>query len=223
MSFGLGIIGLIIWIAIAFWPAGVAARKGHSAIGYFNPEPRLLSARADHGLRGAGPKRPRSRVGQARNRSSDIARQSHRPSRAAPNVLSARLTDVRQHHTSGLECPQPLILASVGTAPNAGSMTFATCPKLPGLLAPEPECVTSIRRYLRVGGESAASPIGHAENGPSSPERRPCALRGTGCRPTPKRHGVQGGPGPARGAIASAAVLRIPTPLICCAGPVAGS
>ena len=83
-----------------------------------HPEPRLLSARADHGLRGAGPKRPRSRVGQARNRSSDIARQSRRPSRAAPNVLSARLTDVRQHHTSGLECPQPLILASVGTAPD---------------------------------------------------------------------------------------------------------
>lgn len=35
MWFGLGIIGLIIWIAIAFWPARVAARKGHSAIGYF--------------------------------------------------------------------------------------------------------------------------------------------------------------------------------------------
>jgi energy-coupling factor transporter transmembrane protein EcfT len=33
--FGLGIIGLIIWIAIAFWPARVAARKGHSFIGYF--------------------------------------------------------------------------------------------------------------------------------------------------------------------------------------------
>jgi len=33
--FGLGIIGLIIWIAIAFWPAPVAARKGHSFIGYF--------------------------------------------------------------------------------------------------------------------------------------------------------------------------------------------
>jgi uncharacterized membrane protein SirB2 len=31
----LGIIGLIIWIAIAFWPARVAARKGHSFIGYF--------------------------------------------------------------------------------------------------------------------------------------------------------------------------------------------
>ena len=30
-----GIIGLIIWIAIAFWPARVAARKGHSFIGYF--------------------------------------------------------------------------------------------------------------------------------------------------------------------------------------------
>jgi hypothetical protein len=30
-----GIIGLIIWIAIAFWPARVARRKGHSFIGYF--------------------------------------------------------------------------------------------------------------------------------------------------------------------------------------------
>ena len=35
MWFGLGIIGLIIWIAIAFWPARVAVRKGHSFIGYF--------------------------------------------------------------------------------------------------------------------------------------------------------------------------------------------
>ena len=30
-----GFIALIIWIAIAFWPARVAARKGHSFIGYF--------------------------------------------------------------------------------------------------------------------------------------------------------------------------------------------
>ena len=30
-----GLIGLIIWIAIAFWPARVAARKGHSFILYF--------------------------------------------------------------------------------------------------------------------------------------------------------------------------------------------
>jgi hypothetical protein len=30
-----GILGLIIWIAIAFWPARVAGRKGHSFIGYF--------------------------------------------------------------------------------------------------------------------------------------------------------------------------------------------
>ena len=29
------IIGLFIWIAIAFWPARVAARKGHSPFGYF--------------------------------------------------------------------------------------------------------------------------------------------------------------------------------------------
>jgi uncharacterized membrane protein SirB2 len=35
MWFGVGIIGVIIWIAIAFWPARVAARKGHSFIGYF--------------------------------------------------------------------------------------------------------------------------------------------------------------------------------------------
>jgi len=29
------IIGLVIWIAIAFWPARVAARKGHSFFLYF--------------------------------------------------------------------------------------------------------------------------------------------------------------------------------------------
>ena len=29
------IIVAIIWIAIAFWPARVAARKGHSFLGYF--------------------------------------------------------------------------------------------------------------------------------------------------------------------------------------------
>jgi hypothetical protein len=35
MWFGVGIIGLIIWVALAFWPARVAGRKGHSFIGYF--------------------------------------------------------------------------------------------------------------------------------------------------------------------------------------------
>ena len=30
-----GIIGLVIWILIAFWPARVASRKGHSWLGYF--------------------------------------------------------------------------------------------------------------------------------------------------------------------------------------------
>lgn len=29
------VIVLIIWIAIAFWPARVAGRKGHSFLGYF--------------------------------------------------------------------------------------------------------------------------------------------------------------------------------------------
>jgi uncharacterized membrane protein SirB2 len=32
---GIGILGLIIWIALAFWPARVAGRKGHSFFGYF--------------------------------------------------------------------------------------------------------------------------------------------------------------------------------------------
>jgi hypothetical protein len=35
MWWGIGIVGLIIWIAIAFWPARVAGRKGHSFIGFF--------------------------------------------------------------------------------------------------------------------------------------------------------------------------------------------
>ena len=29
------ILFFIIWVAIAFWPARVAARKGHSFFGYF--------------------------------------------------------------------------------------------------------------------------------------------------------------------------------------------
>ena len=29
------LLALAIWIAIAFWPARVAARKGHSFFGYF--------------------------------------------------------------------------------------------------------------------------------------------------------------------------------------------
>ncbi len=35
MLFLLWILLVIIWIAIAFWPARVAGRKGHSFIGYF--------------------------------------------------------------------------------------------------------------------------------------------------------------------------------------------
>ena len=29
------ILFYVIWVAIAFWPARVAARKGHSFLGYF--------------------------------------------------------------------------------------------------------------------------------------------------------------------------------------------
>ena len=35
---GWGIMGflfLVIWVALAFWPARVAGRKGHSFIGFF--------------------------------------------------------------------------------------------------------------------------------------------------------------------------------------------
>jgi uncharacterized membrane protein SirB2 len=32
---GIGVVALIIWVALAFWPARVARRKGHSFAGYF--------------------------------------------------------------------------------------------------------------------------------------------------------------------------------------------
>ena len=31
----LWILAVVVWVAIAFWPARVAARKGHSFLGYF--------------------------------------------------------------------------------------------------------------------------------------------------------------------------------------------
>jgi len=34
-AFAFGFLALIIWIAIAFWPARVAGRKGHSFFLYF--------------------------------------------------------------------------------------------------------------------------------------------------------------------------------------------
>jgi amino acid transporter len=30
-----GVVFVIIWVALAFWPARVAGRKGHSFLGYF--------------------------------------------------------------------------------------------------------------------------------------------------------------------------------------------
>ena len=35
MSVLLTVILVIIWVALAFWPARVAGRKGHSFLGYF--------------------------------------------------------------------------------------------------------------------------------------------------------------------------------------------
>ena len=51
------IIVAIIWIAIAFWPARVAGRKGHSFIGYFIFSLVFFPARAAHGVHGPGPNR----------------------------------------------------------------------------------------------------------------------------------------------------------------------
>jgi len=34
-SFVLGVVFLCLWVAVAFWPARVADRKGHSFLGYF--------------------------------------------------------------------------------------------------------------------------------------------------------------------------------------------
>jgi hypothetical protein len=31
----IGVLALIIWVALAFWPARVAGRKGHSFVGFF--------------------------------------------------------------------------------------------------------------------------------------------------------------------------------------------
>ena len=55
MGIGLGIIGLIIWIAIAFWPARVAGRKGHSFIGYFLLSILFFPLAHHHGVHGRGP------------------------------------------------------------------------------------------------------------------------------------------------------------------------
>jgi hypothetical protein len=35
MDFILVVLAVIVWVALAFWPARVAARKGHSFLGYF--------------------------------------------------------------------------------------------------------------------------------------------------------------------------------------------
>jgi uncharacterized membrane protein YhdT len=35
MSLVLTVLLVIIWVALAFWPARVAGRKGHSFLGYF--------------------------------------------------------------------------------------------------------------------------------------------------------------------------------------------
>jgi hypothetical protein len=35
MWYGFGILGLILWVLVALWPARVAASKGRSFLGYF--------------------------------------------------------------------------------------------------------------------------------------------------------------------------------------------
>lgn len=54
MSVLLIVILAMIWVALAFWPARVAARNGHSFLGYFIFSV-LLARRADRGLPRGGP------------------------------------------------------------------------------------------------------------------------------------------------------------------------
>jgi hypothetical protein len=35
MGIWAALVWLVVWVAIAFWPARVASRKGHSFLGYF--------------------------------------------------------------------------------------------------------------------------------------------------------------------------------------------
>ena len=48
------ILALIVWIAIAFWPARVAGRKGHSFFGFFIFSLIFLSRRIDRRVPGFG-------------------------------------------------------------------------------------------------------------------------------------------------------------------------
>ncbi len=54
---GFSILAIVIWIALAFWPARVARRKGHSFVGYFILSLALLPAVVGAGLRGRRPTR----------------------------------------------------------------------------------------------------------------------------------------------------------------------
>ena len=69
------VLFLIVWVAIAFWPARVAGREGHSVFGFLHSEPDLLPVDLDSGLRR---QRPRTRTGAvtcARQQLSSIGRQ----------------------------------------------------------------------------------------------------------------------------------------------------
>ena len=56
------ILFIIIWVAIAFWPARVAARKGHSFFLYFLFSLGVLPGGLARGLHGLRQKRTRNRV-----------------------------------------------------------------------------------------------------------------------------------------------------------------
>ena len=56
------IIFIIIWVAIAFWPARVAARKGHSFFLFFLFSLVFFPAASDRRVHGSGPSRACGRL-----------------------------------------------------------------------------------------------------------------------------------------------------------------
>ena len=74
MGYGIGIIGIIIWIAIALLACSGGRPQGTQLHRLLLSQPAVLPARPDHGLRGAGPNHDRRvRIGHCRSMTPDLA------------------------------------------------------------------------------------------------------------------------------------------------------
>ena len=81
-AFGWVVI-VAVWIALAFWPARVAGRKGHSFAGYFIFSLFFFPLAPDHGLHGPGSGDHRPRAKSTRQRVDTNAASRQRGRRAA--------------------------------------------------------------------------------------------------------------------------------------------